>query len=619
MRPTDFISSNDCEMMSSTTSTKQYTPISKRKTILQGLSTEWQKPLSKNTIAQLKQATKAGAWDIWAKHLATRKGISSLSQLLGTTTSPLLWSVNISLQRDETLSFIEQLINPAHSEKKVAATVEMLNKWLTKHTTDVLDATDAIQNIACAWSLAKLSKAVDPDLWWTILDQLVTSAADTLQLDIQQQPLAANLLGGELPLVLAYLFPELKSTSELSSQAIDFLSEAIVEMLDGEGMPRACYLPFFGPLLGCWTRCRAMMEKQNKLLWSDEAENQYLWLITQAVRMSRGGGGFAFAVSENLKSDRDLLLSAVELSGNKSDLQAARAIVGRKKQTINRSIAFDPSYHSEWAGVGLLRSKFSKKSRQLSVTYENGENRVELSHGNHILFSGEISTQTLLDGETINQPTPTDWEQVAWVSNADVDYLEIEKDLGKDTKIQRSFLLSRSDHFVVIADAILCNQESALQHQIELPLGAGMTVDSQEDTWELMLKSPNALARILPLGLAEWRTGCRNGKLGVKRRLISLEQTGCTRTFVPLFIDLSPKRARRKITWRQLAVGENRQNMPFNVAAGFRVQVGQEQWLIYRSLDRVIPRTVLGQNLLCEYHVSRFQPTGIAKPLIEVQ
>ncbi|OUT63829.1 MAG: hypothetical protein CBB70_13285 [Planctomycetaceae bacterium TMED10] len=619
MRPTDFIPSKDCEMMSSTTSTKQYTPISKHKTILQGLSTEWQKPLSKNTIAQLKQATEAGAWDIWMKHLVSRKRFSSLSQLLGTSTSPLIWSANTSLQRDETLCFIEQLTDHAHSEKKVAASKELLNEWATTHTTNVLDATVAIQNLACAWSLAELSNAIGADLWWAILDQLVNSATDTLQLDIQQQPLAANLLGGELPLVLAYLFPELKSTSELSNQAIDFLSEAVVEMLDGEGMPKACYLPFFGPLLGCWTRCRAIMEQQNKLLWNDAAENQYRWLITQAVRMSRGGGGFAFAMSENLKSDRDLLISAVALSGNKSDRQAARAIVGRKKQRAKRSIAFDPSYHSEWAGVGLLRSKFSKKSRQLGVTYENGENRLELSHGNQILFSGEISTQTLLNGKTINQPTPTDWEQVAWESNADVDYLEIEKDIGEQTKIQRSFLLSRSDHFLVIADAIFCNQDSALQHRIELPLGEGVTVDSQEDTWELMLKSPNALARILPLGLAEWRTGCRNGKLGVKRRLISLEQTGYARAFVPLFIDLSPKRAGRQITWRQLAIGENRQNMPFNVAAGFRVQVGQKQWLIYRSLDRVIPRTVLGQNLLCEYHVSRFQSTGIAKPLLEVQ
>lgn len=606
-------------MMSPTTSTKQYTPISKHKTILQGLSTEWQKPLSKNKIAQLKEATRTGVWDIWMKHLATRKGVSSLSQLLGTATSPLLWSVGISLQRDETLSFIEQLANHAHSEKKDDATEEMLNKWLTTHRTDVLDSTDAIQNLACAWSLAELSKAIGSDLWWAILDHLVISAADTLQLDFQQQPLAANLLGGELPLVLAYLFPELKSASELSGQAIDFLSETVVEMLDGEGMPKACYLPSFGPLLGCWTRCRGMMEQQNKLLWSDEAENQYLWLITQAVRMSRGGGGFAFAVSENLKSDRDLLLSAVEFSGNKSDRQAADAIVGRKKQTTNRSIAFDASYHSEWAGVGLLRSKFSKKSRQLSVTYENSENRVELSHGNQILFSGEISTQTLLDGKTINQPTPTNWEQVAWESDVDVDYLEIEKDINQETKIQRSFLLSRSDHFLVIADAVLCNQEKALQHQMELPLGAGMTVDSQEDTWELMLKSPNALARILPIGLAEWKTGCRNGKLEVKRRSISLEQTGYTRAFVPLFIDLSPKRASRKLTWRQLAVGENRRNQAFNVAAGFRIQIGQEQWLIYRSLDRVIPRTVLGQNLLCEYHVGRFLPTGNAKPLIEVQ
>ena len=171
----------------------------------------------------------------------------------------------------------------------------------------------------------------------------------------------------------------------------------------------------------------------------------------------------------------------------------------------------------------------------------------------------------------------------------------------------------------MLADTILCENDYDVHHQIQLPLGAGITVDTQEDTWELLLKAPDAVAQILPVGLPEWKSGCRQGNLEVKRRMVNIEQSGQSRLFVPLFIDLSPKRSQGKVTWRQLSVGEKRENITPNVAAGFRVHIAKEQWLIYRSLDRIIPRTVLGQNLLCEYHVSRFLESGMTKPLIEVQ
>ena len=585
----------------------------------QAIFTQWQRPLSKRKIAQLQRAAPQDAWAIWAEHLSIRKRIIPLSKLLPNSKCPLKWSVDLSLQRDETIAFINQLTDKSPAKKNIESTVDLLRHWSVMDEPDILNSSDAMQCVSAAWTLPALSQLIGADLWWSIIDRLVTVAADTLQLDMKKQPLAANLLGGELPLALAYLFPELKSAAELGHSAIEFLSDAMVEMLDGEGMPEACFLPIFGPLLGCWTRCRAIMQQRKDFSWSPEAENQYLWLLTQAVRLSRNNGGFAFGPSDHLDSDRNLLLTAIKQFGNASDLKAAKKLLGRKVPKSKRANEISAAYHSEWATIGVLRSRFHRKSRQLCVAYGENQNRIELSQGSHILFSGDVRSRTMVDGaaEAFNQPKQ--WEEVAWESDENVDFLEIETSLNAKTKLQRSFLLSRNDHFLLLADTILCEQECGIQHQIQLPLGAGITVDTQEDTWELLLKAPDAVARILPVGLPEWKSGCRQGSLSVKRRVVNIEQSGQTRLFVPLFIDLSPKRSRSKLTWRQLSVGEKRENISSGIAAGFRVHIAKEQWLVYRSLDRVIPRTVLGQNLLCEYHVSRFMESGMTKPLIEVQ
>ena len=51
-----------------------------------------------------------------------------------------------------------------------------------------------------------------------------------------------------------------------------------------------------------------------------------------------------------------------------------------------------------------------------------------------------------------------------------------------------------------------------------------------------------------------------------------------------LFIDLRKDRFVRPVTWRQLTVAENLSIQPADVAVGYRVQIGADQWLFYRSL-----------------------------------
>ncbi|MHB8902693.1 MAG: hypothetical protein ACYC6Y_28370, partial [Thermoguttaceae bacterium] len=89
--------------------------------------------------------------------------------------------------------------------------------------------------------------------------------------------------------------------------------------------------------------------------------------------------------------------------------------------------------------------------------------------------------------------------------------------------------------------------------------------------------------------------------------------------FAPLFLDLNARRMRRPGTWRRLTVAQSLEIVPANVAAGYRVMVGGQQWLIYRSLAAAANRTLLGHNLATEMLVARFDKAGEVQPLIEIE
>jgi hypothetical protein len=91
--------------------------------------------------------------------------------------------------------------------------------------------------------------------------------------------------------------------------------------------------------------------------------------------------------------------------------------------------------------------------------------------------------------------------------------------------------------------------------------------------------------------------------------------------FAPLFFDLDANRLGKRYTWRQLAVGENLQRMREDEAVGYRIQLDQEQFLLYRSLtpNPKANRTLLGHNLIDDFCFARFDPETGVDPLIAVE
>ena len=98
-----------------------------------------------------------------------------------------------------------------------------------------------------------------------------------------------------------------------------------------------------------------------------------------------------------------------------------------------------------------------------------------------------------------------------------------------------------------------------------------------------------------------------------------LEQSGHRRLYAPLWIDCDARRIGRPLTWRQLTVADTRRNLPPQQAAGFRVQSGDEQWLLYRALDAVRNRTLLGCNVSCGFLLGRIRRSGEVARTVEIE
>jgi hypothetical protein len=86
-----------------------------------------------------------------------------------------------------------------------------------------------------------------------------------------------------------------------------------------------------------------------------------------------------------------------------------------------------------------------------------------------------------------------------------------------------------------------------------------------------------------------------------------------------VWFDLDPDRAELPLTWRPLSVADQRQNLKRHEAVGFRVQVGLEQWLLYRALDTPRNRTLLGCNVACEFLVGRLRRSGEVSRTLEIE
>ncbi|MFN0019061.1 MAG: hypothetical protein ACKVP0_12425 [Pirellulaceae bacterium] len=284
-----------------------------------------------------------------------------------------------------------------------------------------------------------------------------------------------------------------------------------------------------------------------------------------------------------------------------------------------------PATHSQDARRALLRRTWQPPFDALEVDYSRPDLGIELTAADRTLLSGIWPFETTINGRPLSAAGP--WEEVCWHSDQEVDYLELELPLSGGWKLQRQMALARKDQFLYLADAVMGEEalpestKAEIRHTFQLPLAEGLTLDPAAETREVnLVQGRKRLASVLPAALPEWKVEACPGDLSCQDSNIVLHHAVAGRNlYSPLWLDLSPTRLRRDCTWRRLTIGQDLEVQPRDVAAGYRIQCGKEQWLVYRTLAPKASRTVLGQNYAVDFVLCRFLPTGKTEDILEIE
>jgi len=273
--------------------------------------------------------------------------------------------------------------------------------------------------------------------------------------------------------------------------------------------------------------------------------------------------------------------------------------------------------HCEKTCTAVLRGGRAARVPWLGVLYRDRQVQMRLRSQGSDLLSGVWQLSVRRNGRPAR--VASEWEEVLWVSDEGVDCLEVSAQFSDGIRVERQMLLA-AEGFLVVADVVVAQRPGALDYRTCLPLAPGVRFEGAAESHEGILWDRRRRAMVLPLALPEWRADPRPGSLVQTERGLQLCQSSKGRgLWAVLFVDLLPRRFRWPFTWRQLAVAENFATQPPDVAAGFRVLVGRQQWLLYRSLAAKANRTLLGHNLSGEMLLARFDRDGEVHSLLEIE
>ena len=586
----------------------------------------WHASAPTTLVKAYKEADTTGRWQVWTDYLADRQGVEPLADRISGRGPQLAWSLPAGLERRDTADLIVRLAKLGKGKRGGADSIgEELPCWLAEADGALAEPGYALESLAWCHALPALARALDEPLWWELFDHVcqTASAATAIDdaIDVAGEPLAAQLLAGELASTLGYLFPEMKRCRRLSTTGRNALSVGLTELLDGEGIIEGKHLDVLRPLLACWTRCFYIGRDQKGGPFKRDAQVQYEWFVRTALRLTRADGTQTLTSGAPSVWCKELFEAALEAGGDDSDEEVAEVILPGKKRAKSANdedwCTPEAAAHSEWAELSVLRPQWSRNGPRLTIAYGGETMRAELEVGGEVLFSGPWTSEVIFDGKLLS-PT-CDWEEVCWMSDEDADYIELEIELTEGYRVQRQILIAREDDCLFVADVVLGERSGRLEYRTTLPLVEGCRFEPAEEHRDGFLVGKKRRALVLPLALPEWRSDRRIGELTTTETGLQLSQTAeAARTYAPLFFDLHPRRLTKPSTWRQLTVADQREIVPRDVAAGYRVQVADEQWLFYRSLAERGNRTLLGHNLNGEFLAAWFHETGEVEAMVEI-
>lgn len=557
-------------------------------------------------------------WSEWISRLDSRKRPKPLARLLPGGRRSLEWSLPDNLRVSTTAELLEALAGIATSKAGARLSLSsQLHSWLSE-APHCFGTERSLEMLAWIESLPAICSMVPEQSWWQLVAEAVRLADDFESANPEVSPLVGQLLDCELKIALGHQLPELRRPHDLGEVGRERLGQTILEVTDESGLAPQCSITEFLPLVASWVRCAAKLRDQGQQPWSKDAQERFDQAICNVFRLMRPDGSLAFENAPRPRTRRKCFEAMQQFVRGRGARRIAQGRARTTKAVKKPKRLPNPAVHSEPACIGILRASWKTCSASLTVDYSGRKVSTELSIDGAVVWSGPISSQLQVAGRPVE--ISSRWEEVCWVSEEGVDYLELEANAGPHYRVQRQMLLAKADQFLYIADVVLGDQDAVLGYEVAMPLASAMKFKPAMETREGMLVGHKVNTVVLPIGLGEWRTDRTRGELAGQDAVLRLKHSQQTqRMYVPLFLSFDPKRVGRSVTWRQLTVAETREAQPPEVAVGYRVQLDTRQWLFYRSLAPPAIRTVLAQNLKSEFLAARFHRSGKADTIVEVE
>ena len=437
------------------------------------------------------------------------------------------------------------------------------------------------------------------------------------------------LVAGELPWESGLLFAGVKGSAKFGRDGQRLLREELCDKTDTDGTPEAGLLEHLSLWLAPLVRSAYWAKRFRTRLWDAESKERFRALIKIVAgfcgadgRMALGNGSSGDAVG--------LLTSASKLAGwNKrsAPLKFLLAVGDgphrSKRRSSPRAVARrlpaePPVTQSDWARVACLRNNWSVEADTLLVAHHRQHPLIDLRMLGKGLLNGEWQLSISVDGK--EQELDDQWTCACWYSDDDADFLELHMSPGKGLSIDRQLLLSRTDHFLLLADVVSGPAGARIDYRSSLKTVEGVSSRTATTTRECLLKIARQTVRVLPIGLPAERVVSVAGSLNSGDGRLQLNQAALGGLYAPLVFDWAPEHKRKDAGWRTLTVTEAGRILSSEFASGHRVWFGNDQLFVYRSVKRSdLPRSVLGLHTLNETVVGRFDASGEVDSLLLVE
>ena len=422
----------------------------------------------------------------------------------------------------------------------------------------------------------------------------------------------------ELPIVLLQKFDGGSQFQSLGDSSIDLFAQRVEEVLDDDGWPGPKVTEDFGPLVASWTRSVALLESVGWTL-DEEALKSLRWLPRQIMRLKRADKTLLLSQSDSTVPD-DLLKLMISVLGDGDDQKIYQRTVDHPQSPRPNLVMLDKTCNtiSTWGGSLLFHDRWEKKACRVAAEFNTRGCRLEIAKTKSLIH-GDAFPELIVDGNPLSVIDEPD--VLVEYLDGRVAFAEIQWHFDHEVVMQRQIILSMEDKFAWIGDAVSAPGKAAIEYCCKWPLAKGISTVQETETNEMYLFDGKKMrGLIIPPALSEWKAARSEGRLTNTEDHFAMQvKRDAQAMYVPLFIDLSPKRSLKPRTWRQLTVAENLEIVDPEVAVAYRVHVGKQQFAFYRSMVEAANRTFFGENLNTEMFLGRLEKNRTMTELVQIE